>query len=292
MKIRYGELLSNHTSLKIGGVIFCWLEPENADDILEAAQIAEKGKKPIVVIGRGSNILASDNGFDGIVINLNRGFDFIEKESEDVLNVGAAVPISRLVRQSAKEGLSGCEFLSGIPGSFGGAVFMNAGVRDTSDVRPCIEVKDIISSVDIIDLKSKKRETLKKDKIDFSYRSSGLDGKCILGARLKLKKDDKKAVYNRINSFMKSREWINDLGFSAGSVFKNPDKENPAGRLIESCDLKGKRIGGAEISSKHANIIVNAGRAKSRDVEDLIELAKSRVEKKFNITLQLEIRII
>ena len=292
MKTKYGELLSNHTSLKIGGAVFCWLEPENADDILEAVHVAEKKKKPIVIIGRGSNILASDNGFDGIAINLDRGFNFIEKEDEDVLNVGAAVPISRLVRQSADEGLSGCEFLSGIPGSFGGAVFMNAGVRDTSDTKAYIEVKDIILSVDIIDLKSKKRETLKKDKINFSYRSSGLHGKCILGARLRLKKDDKKAVSNRINSFMKSREWINDLGFSAGSVFKNPDKENPAGRLIESCDLKGKRIGGAEISNKHANIIINVGRAKSKDVEDLIELAKNCVEKKFNVALQLELRII
>jgi len=95
-----------------------------------------------------------------------------------------------------------------------------------------------------------------------------------------------------MDSFMKSREWINDLGFSAGSVFKNPDKENPAGRLIESCDLKGKRIGGAEISNNHANIIVNVGNAKSKDVQDLIELAKTSVEKKFNVALQLELRII
>jgi len=292
MKTKYDELLSNHTSLKIGGAVFCWLEPENTDDILEAVQVAEKKKKPIIVIGRGSNILASDNGFDGAVINLDRGFNFIEKEGEDILNVGAAVAISRLISQSADEGLSGCEFLSGIPGSFGGAVFMNAGVRDTRNTKAYTEVKDIILSVDIIDLKSKKRETLKKGKIDFSYRSSGLDGKCILGARLKLEKDDKKAIFNRMDSFMKSREWINDLGFSAGSVFKNPDKENPAGRLIESCDLKGKRIGGAEISNNHANIIVNVGNAKSKDVQDLIELAKTSVEKKFNVALQLELRII
>ncbi len=292
MKTRYGELLSDHTSLKIGGSVFCWLEPENTDDVLEAVKVAEKEKKPIVVIGRGSNILASDNGFDGVVINLNRGFNFIEKEGKDILKVGAAVPVSKLIRQSADEGLSGCEFLSGIPGSFGGAVFMNAGVRDASDAKAYIEVKDAILDADIIDLKSRKRETLKKDKIDFSYRSSGLNGKCILGARLKLKKDDKKAISNRIDHFMKSREWINDLGFSAGSVFKNPDKENPAGRLIESCDLKGKRIGGAEISSKHANIIINVASAKSKDVQDLIELAKARVKEKFNVALQLELRII
>lgn len=293
LKCEYGKLLAHCTSLKIGGPVFCWLEPENFEDVLEAILVAENNKKTLAIIGHGTNLLAQDSGFNGVVIRLGRGFDYIEKEKDEIVRIGASAAISRLVKQAADWGLGGCEFLSGIPGSFGGAVFMNAGVRDIKHQEIQREIKDIILDIDVIDLKDKKRKSLERHDIYFAYRSSGLDGKCILGGRIKLKKDDKDIIDNQIDSFMKKREWIRGLGFpSVGSVFKNPATDSPAGRLIESCGLKGKRIGGAEISRLHANFIVNTGSAMSKDVLNLMELAKKSVKERFDIELEREIRII
>lgn len=293
LKREYAKLLSLKTSLKIGGPASFWLEPENFDDVFEAVSFAEANKKALAIIGKGSNILAQDKGFDGVVINLGKGFDYIEKEQDEILRVGSAVSIARLVKECTELHLTGSEFLSGIPGSFGGAVFMNAGVRDTNNKVIQREIKDIILNVDVLDLKDKKRKVLNRGDISFSYRSSGLDEKCILGARIKLGKDKKKAIINRAASFMKSRDWIKELGFpSAGSIFKNPDNGGPAGELIESSGLKGTRIGGAEISRAHANFIVNIERATSKDVLELIGLARSKVKERFGIELELELRII
>lgn len=293
LRREYGRLLLNHTTFKIGGPVFCWVEPENCDDILEAIEFAEADSKPLAIIGKGSNVLARDEGFEGVLITLSAGFDYIDKEEDGIVKVGSGVLISRLIRECSESGLTGCEFLAGIPGSFGGAVFMNAGARDIKNPGINKEIKDIIVDVDVLDLKDKKRKIFKKKDIDFNYRFSGLDGKCILGARIKLEKDEKDAIINRIASYRKKRQWIQDMGFpSAGSVFKNPDNTRPAGSLIEQCGLKGKRIGGAEISEMHANFIVNTGNAMSKDVLDLIELAKKSVREKFGVELELELRVI
>ena len=169
---------------------------------------------------------------------------------------------------------------------------MNAGVRQMKDLGQHNEIKDIIVDVDVLDFADRKTKRLKRDKIGFSYRSSGLRGKCILAARIRLENDKKTAIINRMDSFMKGRRWIQGLGFpSAGSIFKNPEGKDPAGRLIEACGLKGKRIGGAEISTVHANVIVNTGGATSRDVSGLIELVRSRVKNRFGIELELELEI-
>jgi len=293
MKREYGRLLSHHTSLKIGGPAFCWLEPENLDEFLEVAREAEANKKTLTIIGKGNNILAHDKGFDGIVASLGRGFDYIEKETDDIIRLGAACPIFKLIQRCAEWHLSGAEFLSGIPGSIGGVVFMNAGTRDIENPKAQKEIKDIIVDIDVIDLKDKKIKTLNRKDINFTYRSSGLNGMCIVSVRLRLKKNDKDAVSNRIHSYMKKREWIKSIKFpSAGSIFKNPDNAETAGRLIERCSLKGKRRGGAEISRMHANFIVNIGSASSEDMLYLIELAKSNVKEKFGIDLELELKVI
>ncbi len=285
--------LSDHTSLKIGGPVFRWLEPETLDDILQAILIAEKSKKGLVVIGKGTNILAQDKGFDGVLVNLGKGFDYIEKDEGGVLRVGAATSIAELVKKCAEWGLGGCEFLAGIPGSFGGALFMNAGVRDTCDAEKSREIKDIVLDVDVVDLRDKKRKTLSRTDIDFSYRSSGLDGKCIISARIRLQRTQESAIIKGIDSYMERRQWMQKLKSpSAGSIFKNPANKDPAGMLLEKCDLKGRRIGGAEISALHANFIVNTGNAASKDVLALIDLAKKTVKQKFNIDLELELKLL
>lgn len=293
LKREYRKLLSHHTSLRIGGPALCLVESENIDDLLQAVAFAKRRRYPVIVIGNGSNILAQDRGFDGVVIKLGRGFDYINKDKDNIVEAGSSVPLSRLIKKCVEWGLGGCEFLSGIPGSLGGAIFMNAGVRSVDAAEQFKEMKDIVMDVEVIDLENAQRERLERSSIPFTYRSSGLNGKCILGARLMLKEEEKAVVSNRISAFLKRREWVSRLGYpSAGSVFKNPDTNNPAGRLIEDCSLKGRRVGGAEISKAHANFIVNTGGAMSGDVMALIALARNEVKKKFDIELELELKVI
>ncbi len=295
--LKYNELLSKHTSFRIGGPAYCWIEPENPEGILEAIDFIEAKDKNFVIIGKGTNILVKDEGFDGAVIHLAKGFEKIEKESAAakfaLLKIGAGLSLAKLIKYIFDNGLTGCEFLTGIPGSFGGAVFMNAGVRSLKDPAEFIEIKDIILEVETLDLKDRKIKTLNRKEIDFKYRSSNLDGKIVLGAKVKLKKDKKENVKDRIKAFNKRRNWLSELSFpNAGSIFKNPLPDKPAGVLIESCGLKGRRIGNTEISKAHANIIVNLGKAAASDVLGLIDLARTSVKQKFGIELELELKII
>lgn len=291
--LRYNEPLSRHTSFRIGGPAYCWLEPEDVDGILEAVSFAKNKNKKIIIAGKGTNLLVKDEGFDGVIIHLARGFDKQEIEDEVIIKAGAGLSAAELVKYAFDEDLSGCEFLTGIPGNLGGAVFMNAGVRSLEEPYRFIEIKDIILDAEILDLKDKKIKTLDRKDMDFQYRSSGLDGKIILGARFKLRKGKKEYIRDRIRAFNKKRGWLAKIGFpNAGSVFKNPEPAKPAGMLIESCGLKGRRIASAEISKVHANIIVNLGKATAEDVLGLIDLARASVKQKFGVDLELEIRII
>jgi len=291
--IKYNEPLSGHTSFRIGGPAYCWVEPENPEGVLEAVNFVESKNKKFIIIGSGTNLLARDEGFDGAVIHLARGFEKIEIEKEAVVRVGAGLSAGKLVKYVFDNGLAGCEFLAGIPGNLGGAIFMNAGVRSLKNPDVFIEIKDIVLDVEILDLKDKKIKVLGRKDIDFKYRASGLDGKIILGARLKLEKCGKEDIENKIKAFNKKRDWLAKIGFpNAGSVFKNPGPDKSAGMLIESCGLKGKRIGDAEISKLHANIIVNLGNAAAKDVSGLIDLARTSVKQKFGVDLELELKII
>ncbi len=290
--IRYDELLSLHTSFRIGGPAYCWIEPENPDGILEAINFIEAKNKKFIIAGKGTNLLVKDEGFDGAIIHLAKGFEKIEIEREVIIKAGAGLSLAKLVKYAFDNGLAGCEFLAGLPGNLGGAIFMNAGVRNLECPAEFIEIKDIILDVEILDLKDREIKTLDKKDIDFKYRSSGLDEKIILGARLKLEKDNKVNIQDRISAFNKKRNWLTKIGFpNAGSIFKNPSPDKSAGMLIESCGLKGERIGDAEISEVHANIIVNLGKATANDVLGLIDLARASVKQKFDIDLELELKI-
>lgn len=291
--LKYNEPLSRRTSFKIGGPAYCWIEPENPRAVLDAVSLAEDKNKPFITAGKGTNLLARDQGVDAVIIHLAKGFEKIELESGGIIKAGAGISLAKLVKYAFDKSLGGCEFLAGIPGGLGGAIFMNAGIRSMEDASKFIEIKDIILDAEILDLKDKKIKILGRKDIDFKYRFSGLDGKIILGARLKLKRDKKENIRDRISAFNKKREWIAGIGLpNAGSIFKNPDPWKSAGMLIESCGLKGKRIGGAEISEVHANVIVNRGGATAKDVLGLIDLARASVKQKFGINLELELRVI
>lgn len=288
--LAYNEPLSRHTSFKVGGLAYCWAEPEDPDGILEALDLAKAKNKKFVIAGEGTNLLAGDDFFDGVIVHLAKGFEKIEKETAGAelvsLKTGAGLSAARLVRYAFDNNLTGCEFLTGIPGNIGGVIFMNAGVRSN-------EIKDIILDIEILDLQDRKVKFLGVKDINFQYRSSGLEDKIILGARFALKKGAKENIRDKIEAFNKKREWLVKIGFpNAGSVFKNPSPDKPAGMLIESCGLKGKRIGGAEISTAHANVIVNIGKATADDILALIDLARTSVKNKFNVELELELKII
>ncbi len=287
-EIRYGEPMKNHTSFKIGGPADIMVFPQDLQDLANLLHIADEEKVSLFILGKGTNILVKDGGIRGIVVNLQR-FDKIMIESEDengeaVIFAEAGVNLSRLLNFTASHGLTGLEFTAGIPGSVGGAVFMNAGSFDG-------EIKDVLKQIRMMDLKGNVIEIDRED-IKFSYRTAKLPKGIILGGSFALHKNNSKKIKDKITVLIGRRKEKQPVGApSAGSVFKNP-AGGYAGALIESAGLKGYRIGDAEVSEKHANFIVNKGRAIAKDVISLINVIKEKVKKEKGVALKLEIKII
>jgi UDP-N-acetylmuramate dehydrogenase len=284
-KVLLCEPLANHTTFSIGGKCRAMVVPADEGDICTAIGFAKKFNIPWFVIGNGSNLLVSDDGFGGIVIKLAQGFTDIRCE-EDCLVCGAAVRLPRICRYAASLGLSGIEFAVGIPASLGGALAMNAGT-------PQGAIGDVVRSLVAVS-STGDQVVFKRDELEFGYRSSMLRnrGYIITEAVLQLNKGSKCDIDKTMNELLLRRRRTQPLDIrNAGSIFKNPSGEF-AGELIERVGLKGTRYGDAEISSKHANFIVNLGNAKASDVLALIELARSAVRETFDIELELEIECV
>jgi UDP-N-acetylmuramate dehydrogenase len=282
-KVTFLEPLSRHTTFKIGGPAKFFLEPEDYADLKLSLKAFKKHKIPFRVLGAGSNILVSDRGVKRAVLHLTSPrFKKIHFDGNH-LEVGSAVMLSKLINEAAKRGLSGLEYFVGIPGTIGGALVMNAGIKEKN-------IADLVEYVRVMDY-SGRVKSLNKREIRFGYRKSSLAKYIILGAKLKLSRVRKKEIKNKINKYLNYRKSTQDLSWpSAGCVFRNP-KRYSAGQLLDLCGLKNKYIGDAHISDKHANFIVNRGRARSSDVLKLMNLAKRTVKNKFNINLEPEIRI-
>lgn len=282
-KVKLKEPLKDYTTFKIGGRAKYFVEPKDLDDLKLLFNLVKRYKIPILVIGAGSNILISDKGIDGIVLRLNSPYFKRLIVKDNRLEVGAGCLLNKVILKAKKEGLSGMEELVGIPGSIGGALAMNAGTRDKN-------IADLVENVTIMDYNGKIKTLDKKD-IRFGYRSCGLSRYIILNTCIRLVKKNKKEIQNRINNYLKYRKSQQDLSkASAGCVFKNPP-QGLAGKLIDLCGLKGKRIGGAAVSKRHANFIVNLGQAKAQDVIKLMALVKKEVKNRFKINLEPEIKI-
>lgn len=282
-KVLFGEPLKEHTSFKVGGPARLFFLPRDAADLGRLLVLLKKEKVPFLVLGAGSNILAKDGPIKKAILCLDspgfKKFAFTGK----LLRAQAGVRLNFLVAESVKRGLSGLEGLAGIPGSLGGAITMNAGAWGSSiaDSVEKIKVMDYNGRVKIID----------KKQAGFSYRRSKLSKSIILEAVIRLKKTGKRAAQNKLKECLALRRATQDARYSsAGCVFKNPGKES-AGRLIDLCGLKGKGRGGAVISLRHANFILNKDKAKAADVLYLMRLVKSAVKRKFGITLEPEIKI-
>ncbi|MFH0858420.1 MAG: UDP-N-acetylmuramate dehydrogenase [Candidatus Omnitrophota bacterium] len=289
-KIKINELLKKHTTFKIGGRADFFIIPKDAEDLRFVVRQARIHNIKIRIIGAGSNILVSDKGLNHAVVTLDCAYfkDIIIKGSK--LETGSGALMSEAILFSQKKSLSGLEFLTGIPGSVGGSLVMNAGVQNKN-------IGVLVESGSVLGYDGKIK-ILKRRDLSFGYRRSNLGKYIILGAVLKLRKESREKILKRIKGYFKQRyisqEWKLP---SAGCVFKNPSVDfadrptSPAGRLIDACGLKGKGIGGAQVSFKHANFIINTGKAKAKDVLQLMELIKRQVKIKFNINLEPEIEI-
>lgn len=278
--IKENVSLKTLTTLKVGGISKYVFYPKNVTSLKKALTLFKENNINYKIFGNGSNIIPSDKIYDGVIIKLSSLNNL--KINDEVIEVEAGYSLMKLAKEVIKLGLSGLEWANSIPGTIGGAVYMNAGAykQDMSFVLEKITALD--ENMNIV--------TLNKDELDFSYRHSRLmeENLICLSATLKLEKKDISLIEEVVNKRKEKRMETQPLEYpSAGSVFRNPFNDF-AGRLVEECNLKGKQIGGAMISLKHANFIINKDNATGKDVLDLINLAKKEVKEKFNIELKQE----
>ncbi len=284
--VRYDEPLKNHTTFKIGGNCIALIEPREVSDIIEAIKICRENNIKFFVIGNGSNLLVPDEGYNGVIIKLKSEFSTIKVEGEYLI-VNAGAKLSEVYPIAYENSLTGFEFASGIPGTIGGAIFMNAGAYGG-------EMKDIVESVEVLDLDNFELKQLNNEDLDFSYRKSIIQRKnyIVTSIKLKLKKGNKEeinAVYEDLRDRRNSKQPLN-FG-SAGSTFKRPEGHF-ASKLIEDAGLKGYHINDAWVSEKHSGFIVNKGNASYKEVMELIEYVQKVVFEKFGVKLETEVKIL
>lgn len=285
-KVKKNELLSLHTTMKIGGPADLFIEPNSVESIKKVMTFIKEYQLPWRAIGRGSNLLVSDKGIDGAVIKLGSGLSHLTI-NESTITVGGGHSLVSLSTLISKKGLSGLEFASGIPGSVGGAVYMNAGAHG-SDISKVLTRAHILFDDGTI-------EWLSKDEMEFTYRTSVLQKKrpgIVLEAEFELVKGDRTAIVAQMQKNKDYRKETQPWNFPcAGSIFRNP-LPNYAGKLIEEAGLKGYQIGGAKISEMHGNFIVNAGNGTAKDVLDLIQYIKDKIQNLYGIEIETEVEII
>jgi len=284
--VKENEPMSNHTTIKIGGPAEVYIEPTSVENIKKAMDVIKKHHAKWIAIGRGSNLLVSDQGIEGVVIKLGQGLDQVQIEGT-TLTVGGGHSLVSLATSISRKGLSGLEFASGIPGSVGGAVFMNAGAHGS-------DISKILQKALVLFEDGNLEWVLNAD-MEFSYRTSVLQKKrpgVVVEAVFQLEHGDKDAIYHAMQKNKDYRKETQPWNFPcAGSIFRNP-LPNYAGKLIEVAGLKGYEIGGAKISEMHGNFIVNTGSAKAEDVLQLIQHVKKTIYDLYEIKMETEVEII
>ncbi|MFH1868655.1 MAG: UDP-N-acetylmuramate dehydrogenase [Candidatus Omnitrophota bacterium] len=278
--------MSRHTTMRVGGPAMALYEPQSVNDLIEVLRLCRHGDVSMQVIGSGSNIIVDDAGTKKILVKLTSPFFKKAERSDTELACGGGVLLNNLCAMAESSSLTGCEFLIGIPGTVGGAIFQNAGAYGRS-------MSDIIKYVKVIDSAGRQR-VLDRKEAGFGYRSSRLKDFIIIGAAFCLQKSSMNYIKDKISRYMEERLMLQDYTApSAGCIFKNPDNMDlSAGEMIDRCGLKGKRIGGAYVSGRHANFIVNKKSAKARDILQLIKLIKEKVNMRFDVVLEEEVEVI
>ncbi|MDR7318175.1 UDP-N-acetylmuramate dehydrogenase [Brevibacillus nitrificans] len=284
-KVWTDEPLANHTTWRIGGPADLLIQPKDKDSLQAAFQIIHRHEIPWSVLGRGSNLLVRDRGIRGAVLKVAEGLSHCEFRGEEVC-VGAGYSMIRLAMETGKMGLTGMEFAGGIPGTVGGAVYMNAGAHGSDLSRILIDAEILFENGE--------RKVLTNEELSFSYRTSLLQQRkgIVLEARFRLQTGDRKEIAATLAANKERRRLTQPLQMPcAGSVFRNPPGDH-AGRLIEAAGLKGYQIGGAQVSEKHSNFIVNCGGATATDVLTLIDYIRSTIQSKFGIDLHPEVLVV
>jgi UDP-N-acetylmuramate dehydrogenase len=269
------------TTFRIGGCAAVLIRPGTVEELQRTLWACLEQEVPWRLLGKGSNVLIPDSGFAGAVIVLHRFGRMLVCGERVEVEAGYSFP--KLVQQTVWMGLGGLEGLGGIPANVGGALYMNAGGRFG-------EIFDVVESVTIMDPLGNVQQVNRKD-IPFSYRKSGLDGSIILAGTLRLRRDDEERVRSMFLDVVRKKRGAQPMNEpSAGCIFKNP-KGQSAGLAIEACGLKGLSVGEAMVSRKHANFIVNCGRARAEEVLRLIEIVREQVSKRMGLSLELEVKV-
>jgi UDP-N-acetylmuramate dehydrogenase len=281
--VKAQEPLFKHTSLAIGGPADFYADVNTLPELIALRKISTSQHLPVFFLGAGSNLLVSDRGIRGLVIHLQGDFRRVDFNGSTV-KVGAGVLMPTLAKQAAERGLSGIESLIGVPGTIGGGLVMNAGTREGW-------LGSVVSSVQVLDdslhIASKPAQELA-----FEYRHSKLEGQWVVGGELVLKSDDPAQVAKRMDTLIQYRTRTQPLTTSnCGSVFKNPS-EGPAAQWIEKAGFKGTAVGGARVSDRHANFIINEKKATAQDVRELIQRIQKKVQDEFRVHLEPEVKMV
>lgn len=283
--VKLQEPMSKHTTFRIGGPADFYLCPHSTNEVQEIVEICKEEKLPYFVLGNGSNLLVSDKGYRGVVIQLWKNFSDITVK-DCCIQAKAGALLSKVAAEALEAGLTGMEFASGIPGTIGGAAFMNAGAYGG-------EMKDIIKSVKVLDTQGEVR-VLPKEELKMGYRTSIVKekGYTVLSVELELTRGNQEEIRNTMEDLKERRTSKQPLEMpSAGSTFKRPEGYF-AGKLIMDSGLRGFSVGGAQVSEKHCGFVVNKGGATAMDVLNLIREVQRRVKEQFGVDLETEVRFL
>ena len=283
----YDEPMAKHTSFKIGGPADVFIKVDNIEELKETLDLSKQNQIPLTIIGNGSNLLVTDKGIRGITAKLNlKDIEIKNENNKQIIKVEAGVPVGLLAQKLLKEEITGFEELSGIPGTIGGAVIMNAGAHGK-------ELKDILKKVTAMDYNGNIHE-FTNEECQFSYRNSRFQKEkyIILQATLELEKGNSTEIKEKMDDYMQFRKEKQPIEYpNAGSTFKRGEDFVTA-KLIDEAGLKGYKVGGAQVSKKHAGFIVNVDNATAKDVIELTDYIKEKIEEKFGKKINLEIQII
>lgn len=277
------EPMKKHTTFRIGGPADLFVVPETIEDIKTTCQIAKEHNIPLFVLGNGSNLLVGDHGIEGIVLQIYKNLSKISVEG-DQIHVQAGALLSSVSKTALKEELTGFEFAGGIPGTFGGAVVMNAGAYGGEMVQVLKEVTVLTQEGEV--------ETIKASELELGYRTSNVlqNGYVVLSGVIELKKGKKEEIKAQMDEYALARKTKQPLEFpSAGSTFKRPEGYF-AGKLIQDAGLRGYQVGGARVSDKHCGFVVNQENATAADVMQLIEDVQNKVKEQFGVLLEPEVK--
>ena len=281
---KIAEPMSSHITFRVGGNADCYIKP-SIYQLPEVLKLCKQYQQPFMVIGNGSNLLVGDKGIRGVVIELGKPASAVRIEENKVIAEAGAM-LSAVARQAAREGLSGMEFASGIPGTIGGAVVMNAGAYGG-------EMKDIITSVTVLTQEGEQKK-LSLEELELGYRHSCIPEKeyIVLNAELQLFFEEKEKIEARMEELKQQRVSKQPLEYpSAGSTFKRPEGYF-AGKLIQDAGLRGFQVGGAQVSEKHCGFVINKDHATAADIDCLIKEVQQKVEQQFGVKLETEVKYV